>query len=49
MSGQGTLVTPDGSRYTGAFSNDKPNGLGTLITPDGTRYVGMFRDGQYVP
>jgi hypothetical protein len=33
-------------RYTGEWSNDRPNGLGTHQWPDGQRYVGEFNGGR---
>jgi hypothetical protein len=44
--GEGTLHTPDGSVYTGTFSNGVPDGHGYLRTSDGAQYEGDFRMGK---
>ena len=41
---QGTLTTPDGSKYVGEFKNGKYHGQGTLTFRDGDKYVGEFKD-----
>jgi hypothetical protein len=33
--GVGTLIKPDGSKFTGEFRNGKAVGKGVLVTPDG--------------
>jgi hypothetical protein len=43
---QGTLTGPDGSKYVGAFKDDKFHGQGTFTTSDGIIYVGEWKDGK---
>ena len=44
MSGQGTLIGSDRSKYVGEFKDDKFNGLGTLFDNEGSPiYIGECR------
>lgn len=43
--GKGTYAYPDGSRYEGYFSNNKPDRSGTFYYPNGDRYRGEFKNG----
>jgi mRNA degradation ribonuclease J1/J2 len=45
LTGTGTMVSPDGQKYTGGFRRGIPEGEGTLTYPDGTLYKGQFRNG----
>jgi hypothetical protein len=44
QTGQGSVTSPDGFKYVGAFRDGRRNGEGTSIWPDGTKYVGEHRD-----
>ncbi|MFM2267451.1 MAG: hypothetical protein RL757_892 [Bacteroidota bacterium] len=44
--GKGTFQYDDGSKYVGAFQNNKPNGKGSLSFANGNRYEGDWSNGQ---
>lgn len=46
MSGEGTLVAQDGSKYVGEFEHSKPNGYGVLTLSSGGHYEGDWVDGE---
>jgi len=47
LTGHGTLFSAQhGTRYTGDFTGDLPNGQGTEEWPDGSVYVGSFVSGK---
>ncbi len=44
--GKGTFQYDDGSKYIGAFQNNKPSGKGSLSFANGNRYEGDWSNGQ---
>ncbi|HZL59839.1 MAG TPA: hypothetical protein VFC38_09065 [Stellaceae bacterium] len=47
MDGQGILRWVDGTRFDGAWQDDKPNGAGTKTTPSGQVYSGNWTNGCF--
>lgn len=45
INGQGTYVSPSGSKYEGEWKNGEMNGQGTFTWSDGDNYVGEFKNG----
>jgi len=43
----GTYTFASGSKYTGKWRDDLPNGQGTETHTSGDKYVGEWRDGNY--
>lgn len=43
---QGTVTTPNGSKYVGEFKDDQRNGQGIYIWPDGSKYAGEFSNNE---
>ena len=41
----GTIIKPDGSKYTGSFVNGKSHGQGVLEYRNGDKYEGSFSEG----
>ena len=41
----GTMIKPDGSKYTGSFVNGKSHGQGVLEYRNGDKYEGLFSEG----
>ncbi len=44
--GEGLYAYPDGSKYEGSFTAEKPDGNGIYTYVNGNRYVGAFRQGH---
>ena len=40
--GEGAMTFPDGGKYVGQFSDERPSGKGTYTCPSGTVYTGEF-------
>ena len=38
----GAITYSNGTKYVGAFKDDKPDGYGTLTNTNGTTFVGTF-------
>ena len=43
MQGQGEMRYPDGSTYSGQFTNGVRKGFGVLSLPDGSSYEGQWK------
>lgn len=46
MNGKGEYQWPDGTRYIGAFAQDRRSGLGILNYPDDSVFKGFFLEGR---
>ncbi len=46
ISGQGKLLSADGSTYDGDWANGKPDGYGSYTAADGSVFVGGWTDGK---
>ena len=46
--GGGTMIYPDGRRYTGPFLDGKPDGFGLMTYPDGHAKKVEWRKGQLI-
>jgi hypothetical protein len=42
----GVMVYPNGDRYEGEWTDNKPNGEGTMNYKDGNKYVGEWKSGK---
>lgn len=42
--GKGTMIYPDGTKYTGGFKNGRRDGQGTYTYSDGGSYTGEWQD-----
>jgi hypothetical protein len=47
ISGQGTVVFPNGSKYEGLFKDGLFHGKGFYTYADGTKYTGDFKNGLF--